>query len=288
MLTTLLTVAIATVRHVREVWYSFPANTFVANVPRLAVILVATTDDASLKRCSRSLFVEGSGLPLVCCSQLPNNLNRVEMEKDLKARGSREGDRRSEPHRDERRRRRHGREGDGKSRRGDRDVDDPVALDEPDRSVARGRRHEGDSEHRGDSKRRKEDDSSSHDSETTDHSSSSSSSRHRRRRDSKRKKRKDDSKRSKKERKRRHHDDDSSSQERKRRRSKSSSRSDRKKDRKKRKGSKSTSENHEDTTTQRRSVITGKKIKMHIEKNEEDHAQEQERQHLLAFMNSSF
>ena len=38
----------------------------------------------------------------------------------------------------------------------------------------------------------------------------------------------------------------------------------------------------------RRSVITGKKIKMHIEKTEDDLQQEQARKDLLRFMNSSF
>jgi hypothetical protein len=40
--------------------------------------------------------------------------------------------------------------------------------------------------------------------------------------------------------------------------------------------------------TVRRSAITGKKIKMHIEKSEDDLLQEQSRKELLRFMNSSF
>ena len=55
-----------------------------------------------------------------------------------------------------------------------------------------------------------------------------------------------------------------------------------KKKRKKRSGDK-----QDDEEGERRSVITGKKIKLHIEKTDDDLKQEQARKQLLEFMNSS-
>ena len=68
----------------------------------------------------------------------------------------------------------------------------------------------------------------------------------------------------------------------------------RRKDRKKRKSKKhKRKRKHDDDTSSdrdqvRRSVITGKKIKMSIDKTQEDRAQDAARQQLLEFMNSSY
>ena len=71
----------------------------------------------------------------------------------------------------------------------------------------------------------------------------------------KKRKKKEKKKRKKKKKKRRHQDDDSASS---------------------------------DEEGVRRSVITGRKIKMHIEKSEDDLAHDKARKELLRFMNSSF
>ena len=59
-------------------------------------------------------------------------------------------------------------------------------------------------------------------------------------------------------------------------------------DEKKRKGKKSQVNSSDEEPIARRSVITGKKLKLHVEKTDEDLAQEEARKNLLQFMNSSY
>jgi hypothetical protein len=81
-------------------------------------------------------------------------------------------------------------------------------------------------------------------------------------------------------------DSDSDISERRRRRRRKRKKHDKKKKSKRKR--KEDSDSSDDGGEVRRSVITGKKIKMKIDKTDDDRAQEEARRQLLDFMNSSY
>jgi hypothetical protein len=90
----------------------------------------------------------------------------------------------------------------------------------------------------------------------------------------------------KKKKRRRSYSSDSSTSEDRRKKHRKEKKKKRKKDKKKRNSDDESCESGENGQV-RRSIITGKKIKMHINKSKDDLAQEEARKKLLQFMNSS-